>query len=104
MEYNEERVDEAVLALLWLTMFEDQQITRAWKNHDWNSLDRLHSKGFIADPKSKAKSVVVTEAGKDRARELFQSCSAPTSNKPVQPTRAAKPIGQPEPSRFGKRG
>lgn len=77
MEYDEERVDEAVLALLWLTMFEDRQITRTWKNYDWKALDRLHSKGFIADPKSKAKSVVVTEAGKDRARELFQKLFGP---------------------------
>jgi hypothetical protein len=72
MQYNEERVDDTVLALLWLTMFEDRGITRAWKNHDWNALDRLHAKGFIADPKSKAKSVVVTDSGKERARQLFE--------------------------------
>jgi Domain of unknown function (DUF6429) len=70
MEYDEERVDDAVLALLWLTMFEDRGITRAWKNHDWKALDRLHAKGFIG-AKSKAKSVVVTEAGKERAHQLF---------------------------------
>ena len=72
MEYDQERVDDAVLALLWLTMFDDGRITRAWKNHDWNVLDRLHSKGFIGDPKSKAKSVVVSHEGKERARQLFE--------------------------------
>ena len=72
MEYSEERVDDAVLALLCLTMFEDRGITRAWKNHDWNALDRLHAKGFIGDAKSKAKSVVVTDAGRQRARLLFE--------------------------------
>jgi len=72
MKYSEERLDDAVLALRWLTMFEDRGITRAWKNHDWNALGRLHEKGFIADAKSKAKSVVVTDAGKERARQLFE--------------------------------
>jgi hypothetical protein len=72
MDYDRDRVDEAVLALLWLTMFEDRLITRAWKSHDWDVLDRLHSKGFIGNPKGKARSVVVTQEGKERARELFQ--------------------------------
>ena len=72
MAYSEERVDDTVLALLWLTAFEDRGITRAWKNHDWNALDRLHAKGFIGDAKSKAKSVVLTDAGRDRARQLFE--------------------------------
>jgi Mn-dependent DtxR family transcriptional regulator len=33
---------------------------------------RLHAKGYIADPKSKAKSVVMTEAGAKRASELLE--------------------------------
>jgi hypothetical protein len=78
MEYDENRVDDAVLALLWLTMFEDREITRTWKNHDWNALDRLHAKGFIADAKSKAKSVVLTDAGRERARQLFEKMFART--------------------------
>jgi hypothetical protein len=72
MEYDEERVDDAVLALLWLTMFDDRRMTRAWKSHDWNALDRLHAKGFIGNPKGKAMSVVVTDTGRERARQLFE--------------------------------
>jgi hypothetical protein len=34
-------------------------------------MDRLHSKGYISDPKSKAKSVVLSEEGEKRSRELF---------------------------------
>jgi len=34
-------------------------------------LDRLHERGYISDPKSKAKSVMLTEEGQRRARELF---------------------------------
>jgi Domain of unknown function (DUF6429) len=68
MDYDESKVDDAVLALLWLTMTAGQ---RAWKSHDWDALNRLHEKGYIGDPKSKAKSVFVTEEGMARAEELF---------------------------------
>jgi hypothetical protein len=35
-------------------------------------MDRLLTKGYISDPKSKAKSVVVTATGVQRSRELFE--------------------------------
>ncbi|HMP03660.1 MAG TPA: DUF6429 family protein [Gemmatales bacterium] len=72
MDYDEEKIDDAVLALLYLTMWDDRPGMRAWKGHDWAALDRLHQKGYIGDPKSKAKSVVVTEEGRTRAEELFR--------------------------------
>jgi hypothetical protein len=71
MEYNKDKVDDAVLALLYLNMFRDRYSTRAWKSFDWDAMDRLFEKGYIGDPKSKAKSVVVTEEGLKRAKELF---------------------------------
>jgi len=48
MEYNEERVDEVVLALLYLTSSTQHGVTRAWKGHDWDVLDRLCEKGSSA--------------------------------------------------------
>ena len=71
MEYDKDKVDEVVLALLFLNFCEDQYGTRAWKTFDWDTMDRLHEKGFISNPKSKAKSVVMTEEGKKIAEELF---------------------------------
>jgi len=68
MEYDREKVDEMVLALLWLTLAGDG---RAWKSHDWDALARLYERGYISDPKTKAKSVVLSEEGERRARELF---------------------------------
>jgi len=56
---------------LWLTTFDEGLGTRAWKGHSWKHLDRLHEKGYIGNPKSKAKSVVVTEAGREKSEELF---------------------------------
>jgi hypothetical protein len=74
MEFNAEKVDEAVLALLWLTTHDENEFggARAWKGHDWDALDRLHQKGYITDPKSKAKSVALSPEGLAKSRELFQ--------------------------------
>ncbi|HXE30417.1 MAG TPA: DUF6429 family protein [Terriglobales bacterium] len=69
MDYDRDKVDEIVLALLWLTNTGEH---RAWKTHDWDAMDRLHAKGYIADPKSKAKSVVLSEEGERLSRELFE--------------------------------
>ncbi len=69
MDADADKIDDAVLALLLLTLHNGQ---RAWKGHDWDALDRLHRKGMIADPVSKAKSVVLTDEGLKRAEELFQ--------------------------------
>ena len=71
MEYNKDKVDEMVLALLYLTSFHDKYATRAWKGMDWGAMDRLYEKGFISNPKGKAKSVVLTEDGEKLSRDLF---------------------------------
>ena len=73
MDYNEDKVDDMVLVLLHLTSFDDRGFVRAWKGHDWDTLNRLHEKGLISDPKSKAKSVVLSDDGAQKARELFQA-------------------------------
>lgn len=71
MEYNQEKVDEMTLALLYLTTFQDKYSVRAWKGLDWDTLNRLHEKGFISNPKTKAKSVVLSEEGVKLSEELF---------------------------------
>ncbi len=79
MTYDKDRVDDLVLALLHLTSFTDHGATRAWKSHDWDALDRLCEKGFISDPKSKSKSVVLSDDGVRRSRELFSKFCSPQS-------------------------
>ena len=71
MEYDEMKIDEAVLALLYLNFFDEGGITRAWKGFPWESMDRIYEKGYITDPKSKAKSVIMTEDGKEAAETMF---------------------------------
>lgn len=72
MEYDKEKVDEMVLAFLYLGMFRDGPVARAWKGFDWDSMDRLYERGFIGDPKSKARSVILTEKGERASRDLFE--------------------------------
>src|SRR4051812_28959764 len=69
MALDTDKIDDAVLALLYLTLHDHW---RAWKGFDWDALDRLYEKGLIDDPVNKAKSVVFTEEGLRRAEELFR--------------------------------
>lgn len=70
MKLNTDRVDEAVLALLHLGLHDG---TRAWKSFDWDAMARLHEKGYIADPMSKAKSVTFTEQGLHEPERLLSA-------------------------------
>jgi len=72
MNYDRDKVDECAMAMLYLTTFEDRDGARAWKGLDWDVLNRLHEKGWISDPKSKAKSVVLTAEGQQKSVELFK--------------------------------
>lgn len=73
MKINTKRIDEMVLALLYLDAFEELKGQyRTWKGYDWDALNRLYEKGYISNPVSKAKSVVFTDEGYIRAKELFE--------------------------------
>ncbi len=37
---------------------------------DWDAMDRLHDKGYIGSPKTKAKSVTLTEEGEKKAKNF----------------------------------
>ena len=70
MGYDKDKVDDAVLALMLLTLHDG---VRSWKGFDWDCLDRLCDKGFISDPRNKAKSVVLTDDGLARSEALFNA-------------------------------
>jgi hypothetical protein len=69
MALDTDKIDDAALALLYLTLHDGY---RAWKGFDWDVLDRLHEKGMIDNPVGKVKSVVFTEEGLERAKALFE--------------------------------
>ena len=70
MALNTDKIDDAALALLYLTLHDD---CRAWKGLDWGVLGRLHDKGMIDNPVGKVKSVVFTQEGLARAKMLFEA-------------------------------
>ena len=69
-----DRIDEAVLALLYLGIVQRYPagIARTWKSFDWSAMERLHDKDLISNPVSKAKSVVLTESGLRRAEAAYR--------------------------------
>ncbi len=69
MEMDEDKVDEAVLGLLFLTLHDKY---RVWKTFDWDAMSRLHENDLITDPVNKNKSVYLTDEGVKRAEEAFQ--------------------------------
>ncbi len=70
MTIDEDKIDEAVLALLQLTLHDG---FRAWKGFDWDTLSRLHAKGFIENPVGKTKSVVLSDEGLRESKRLFEA-------------------------------
>ena len=72
MPLNTEKIDDAALALLYLTLHDGSW---AWKSLDWDALGRLHDKGMIDNPASKRKSVAFPEEGLERRRRCLRRCS-----------------------------
>lgn len=68
MAFNQERAGDLVLALMQLTLHEE---CRTWKSYDWDVMNNLFERGFITDPRSKAKSVILTEEGLARSKEMY---------------------------------
>jgi len=63
------KFDEIVLAMLWY----NQHIAgSAWKGFDWDSTDRLFRAGLISDPKSKRKSVILSDEAEKQGQAAFE--------------------------------
>lgn len=73
MAIDTDRIDDAVLALLSLTLH-DQQL--ASKGFDGAALGRLHGKGMIESPDASAESVTFTPDGLQRSKQLLEQLFA----------------------------
>jgi hypothetical protein len=73
MQIDTDKIDEAVLALPFLTLHDG---ARAWKSFDWDTMNRLHENGLISDPVGKAKSVSLSERGLKESERLFKKLFA----------------------------
>jgi Domain of unknown function (DUF6429) len=70
VKYDTEAADECVLGLLYLSLHNEN---RVWKRIPFEIMDRLHEAGMISTPVGKAESVVLTEEGLARCKELFKA-------------------------------
>lgn len=76
---RQEAIDELALALLYLTSFPDGEGRRydeiAWKNYDFDAIDRLDEQGLIINGKRRrgggCKYAYMTEKGRLKAREIL---------------------------------
>ena len=76
---RQEAIEELTLALLYLTRFSDREGRRyndiAWKNYDFDTIDRLDEQDLIVNPKRSRggsyKYAYITEAGRTRAKEIL---------------------------------
>ena len=85
MDYDPDKIKEAALALLYLWSWQEEfGIRRAWKGIDWDVMDSLHEQGFISDPKSKAKSVTLTDEGIAQAQAFAGAHQLFAGRRPVQ--------------------
>ena len=72
---NNNRIDDAVLALLYLGRHEISRMSgevRTWKSFDWTVMERLYEKGLISNPMNKNKAVAFTDEGLKESERLFQ--------------------------------
>ena len=69
--YDKRRVQDTVLALMHLNAHQDKFGWRAWKSFPWEATDGLHERGLIDDPRSKAKSVALTDGGARLVEQMF---------------------------------
>ena len=76
MDVDEEKLEQTVLALLYLNTIDDKFGKRAWKGFPWSVMDLLHTKGYISNPATKNKSVVLSDEGAQLSKELFKKLFA----------------------------
>ena len=76
LETDTEKLEQVVLALLYLNSFQEGEGRRAWKSLPWEVMDSLHQKGYISDPANKNKSVWLTDGGAKLSEELFDKLFA----------------------------
>jgi hypothetical protein len=71
MEVDREKLDQTVLALFQMNLSDDSG-RRAWKSLPWSALDSLHQGGYISDPATKTKSIVLSDEGARLSEQLFE--------------------------------
>ncbi len=74
----DQALHDMTLAMLYLTRFKEHsrsssedQLFRAWKSYDWDTLDKLSEEELIIDRHGN-KSLYLTEEGVEKAKEILE--------------------------------
>ena len=74
----DQALHDMTLAMLYLTRFKEHsrfssedQLFRAWKSYDWDTLNKLSEKELIIDRHGN-KSLYLTEEGVEKAKEILE--------------------------------
>ena len=72
-EKFDSQVQDLTLALLYLTRFREPDFPgwRSWKGYDFDALNALSDQKLIGDSRHRSKSVVLTEDGIKKAKEIL---------------------------------
>jgi hypothetical protein len=95
MTIDTDRIDDAVLALLHLTLHDQDRVL---KGFDSEALGRLHQKGMIDDPAGESKSVALSSDGLRRSKELFETMFAKQAAALSDASRT--PVGTEQPAKY----
>jgi hypothetical protein len=71
MDYDEDNVDDTVLVLPHQTIHDDLTEIRAWKGHDWDSLNRVNQKRLYRRPEEQGKIRGHDREGRERRTAFF---------------------------------
>lgn len=92
MDLDTDKVDEAALALLYLSLHD---ICMVWKGMDWDVTGRLFAKGLILDPVNKSKQMTLTDEGLQAAkmacRRLFSTDQTSVSSERARASSTSMP-------------
>jgi hypothetical protein len=87
LDHDPDRVDDAVLALLYLSVFYAPDGTRAGLAHPGDALERLQRKGFLTTIDGNTRSVRMTPEGLIHSEERFRTLFG----RPAGPERQRRP-------------
>ena len=96
MTIDTDRIDDAVLALLHLTLHDEN---RASKGFEGDALGRLQQKGMI-DGLADEKSVTLTGDGLQRSKQLFEAMFARQAAGKSLSEASRTPVGTEQPSKY----
>jgi hypothetical protein len=96
MTIDTDRIDDAVLALLRLTLHDENRASRALEG---DALGRLQQKGLI-DGLADEKSVTLTDDGLQRSKRLFEAMFTGQAVAKSSPEASRAPVGTEQPPKY----